>query len=200
LCLPPDRRWRGHLHLFARNKAQLDADTGAVLPALRVLDPDVRAIIGQVQAGQARTLSGTLFAPSASALRGPFSGLDLPFEDLDGGTHGLIWASALSPATARHVTRAARIITRELARAGCAPSLSLRGIQPRAVHFIAPIAYDRRKPGADLRASESYQRLVGRLGTLGYHAYRLGVQDAPWPAPSLVQRLHSALDPTGILR
>jgi 4-cresol dehydrogenase (hydroxylating) len=71
------------------------------------------------------------------------------------------------------------------------------------VQLVVALAYDREVPGEDARALACHDRLAARLAALGYPPFRRGLQthapDGDGATERLLEALHAAIDPRGIL-
>lgn len=125
-----------------------------------------------------------------------------PDPDRDGC--GVLWCTGVLGLTAPDVTEAASLAADTMLDAGFEPLLTVRVVEPRAVHLVAAIVFDREVPGEDDRAERCHDALTDALLRRGWPPYRLGVTSMAIMAIREDHRrvgglIKSALDPHGIL-
>ena len=123
--------------------------------------------------------------------------------DPDADRCGFLWLGHALPFDGRHARAAVDACEAEAAAGGFEPSVALLGVTERVVQLVVALAYDRDVPGEDARALACHDRLAGRLGALGYPPFRRGLQtrapDGDAATERLLEALHAAIDPRGIL-
>ncbi|RJS21826.1 FAD-binding oxidoreductase [Corallococcus sp. H22C18031201] len=118
---------------------------------------------------------------------------------------GFIWCSVAVPFTGEEARRAVDLAERIPRLFGLEPNLALLTHSPRCLYLVLALAYDRDVRGEDARAQACYQALSRELAGAGYYPTRLGLQSAgdtlavTDDSLAVLQRIKSAVDPSGIL-
>lgn len=127
-----------------------------------------------------------------------------PDPDPDRDRCGLLWYAPVAPATGAETAKLTEIATDIMLQHGFEPLISLTLLNPRSVHCVISITYDRDVSGEDEKARSCYEALSAACSAAGYYPYRLGIQgmgrsEHPKGYVTVIHSLKKLLDPNGVL-
>ena len=195
----PDARWLGQLTVDGASAAI----AGATLELVRTCLKDH---VDRLDARKARERDPPTLASDTALARlywrvGAPPALPDPLAD----GCGLLWCAPVLPARGAEVVAAIAWIEALVGAHGFDPAITLQWAEPRVIHLVLALLFDRRRPGEDRRALDCHDAVVRGLAARGLLPYRLGL-----PAMQLaletdpvhlatVAAIRRALDPAAIL-
>jgi FAD/FMN-containing dehydrogenase len=118
---------------------------------------------------------------------------------------GLSWYAPLVPMKAEAVLRYLDFLKRTTRRHGMEPLITLTSLGDRLFDSTVPLLFERDDPAAAARARHCLEELISQGRGLGFHPYRLGIDNmadyaTQHPLSGEVQRrIKAALDPNDLL-
>lgn len=88
---------------------------------------------------------------------------------------GLLWCAPAVPARGDEVVATIAWLEDLVAARGFDPAITLQWSEPRVIHLVLALLFDRRRPGADARALACHDEVVRGLAARGLVPYRLGL-------------------------
>lgn len=198
-------------HLLRVRKALKDMAPGPRFPDLRFYDePDLHpsstsSPIERYIRFTYRRMTGRL---EGNLIRQPYWRLRMnptPDRQPEEDGAGVIFCPTSLPFTGDHATRAVSRSFELILQHGFEPSMSLVGIQERALHCYISIIYDRAVRGDDDRAMACQKALINELFSMGYPPVRLGIHSVgAWELldpgfREFVEKIKRAIDPNRTL-
>ncbi|WAS90440.1 FAD-binding oxidoreductase [Nannocystis punicea] len=118
---------------------------------------------------------------------------------------GLLWCAPVVPARGAELVATIAWLEDQVIAHGFDPAVSLQWAEPRVIHVVLALMFDRRRPGEDARALACHDALLRGLAARGLLPYRLGLPSmhlAGGTDPvyrATLAKIRRALDPGDIL-
>jgi 4-cresol dehydrogenase (hydroxylating) len=193
----PRARWLGQLVIDGP-----DATVGAATLAL--VETCLKGHVDELAArsrGETEALAGADALARLYWPRGEPPALPDPLAD----ECGLLWCAPLVPARGAGLAATIAWLEDQVIAHGFDPAVSVQWAEPRVIHVVLALLFDRRRPGEDARALACHDAVLRGLAARGLLPYRLGLPSMhlsrgtdPVYAATLA-KIRRALDPADIL-
>lgn len=133
--------------------------------------------------------------------RGPVPALPDPLAD----GCGLLWCAPVVPARGPEIVATIAWLEDLVTSHGLDPAISLQWSEPRLIHLVLALLFDRTRPGDDARALACHDAVLHGLAARGLLPYRLGLPgmqlclDSDPVHRATLAAIRRALDPADIL-
>ncbi len=124
--------------------------------------------------------------------------------DPDRDRCGVIWLCHAVPFRGEDILEAEKLVQEHAFEYGFEPNIALVNISERVLHLFVAIMFDRDISGEDERAIACHDRLFKALNSVGFTAYRLGIQSQHLYGEVIgeriiVKKLREIIDPGQII-